>query len=42
MKKVMKNVYDTPVCKVLSVDTQRVICDSQSGTENVGVTPGTW
>ena len=36
-----KNLYDAPACEVLSVGTQRVICDSQTGTEHVGETPGT-
>lgn len=40
MKELTKNVYDTPVCKVLSVGTQGVICGSE--TEKVTETNGEW
>lgn len=41
MKKSMKkNVYDTPLCEVLSVSTQNVICGSE--TEHVGEKEGEW
>lgn len=41
MKKSMKkNVYDTPLCEVLSVSTQNVICGSE--TEKVTETQGEW
>lgn len=43
MEKQMKNnvkEYDAPVCSVLSVGTQSIICSSE--TEKVGETEGQW
>lgn len=43
MKQLKKNKgmeYDAPVCEVLSVGTQSVICGSE--TERVTETPGEW
>ena len=34
------NVYESPDCEVLFVDTQKVICDSD--TEHVGEDEGEW
>ena len=40
MQKAQSQVYDSPVCMVISIETLRVICSS--GTENVGEIDGIW
>lgn len=35
-----KDIYNAPVCEVLSIGTQSVICGSQ--TEKVTETEGSW
>ena len=40
MKKLMNSIYNAPICEVLSIGTQSVICGSE--TEKVTETNGEW